>query len=244
MRAAILCQYLHPDRLGAHMLLSKNARIAGFALLFYIAIGIASMILFSQATSGAGIAAKFANISHHVFQIRITILLGLLQAMCAMTLGVTLYRITREQDPDLALLALTFRVGEGLISAISIRGTLELLWLATSAGPKAPDTITAQVLGAYLLNGPGSNMAAVFFAIGSTLFSYLFLRGRTIPVALAWLGVFASVLLLVGLPLQVAGFLSGPITAFMWIPMALFELPLGFLLIIKGVSRKKQLGSL
>jgi hypothetical protein len=78
-------------------------------------------------------------------------------------------------------------------------------------------------------------MSAILFAMGSTLFSYLFLRGRTIPVPMAWLGVVASVLLGVGLPLQLAGFLRGPVTSYMWIPMAAFEVPLGFWLLIKGV---------
>jgi len=100
---------------------------------------------------------------------------------------------------------------------------------------KAPDTATVHAIGTYLLGAPRSNKRAIFFAMGSTLFSYLFLRGRTIPVALAWIGVVASVVLIVGLPLQLAGFLTGPVTSYMWIPMLLFEVPLGFWLLIKGV---------
>ena len=213
-----------------------NARIAGFTFLLYIASGIASMVLFSQATSGEGITAKLASVAGHALQVRVTIVLGLLQAVCAIVLAVTLYGITRDQDPDLAMLALTFRVGEGLLGAIATRGTPELLWLATASGPRAPDTATVQALGTYLLEGPSSNVGAILFAIGSTLFSYLLLRGRTIPVTLAWLGVIASVLLVVGLPLQLAGFLSGPVTSFMWIPMAAFEVPLALWLLIKGVA--------
>jgi hypothetical protein len=78
-------------------------------------------------------------------------------------------------------------------------------------------------------------MAASFFAMGSTLFSWLLLRGRMIPVPLAWLGVVASVLLVAGLPLQIAGTVSGPITQLMWLPMAAFEIPLGVWLLVKGV---------
>jgi Domain of unknown function (DUF4386) len=214
---------------------TTNARIAGFTFLFYIAAGIASMVLFSQATGGQEITAKLASIAHHVLQLRLTIVLGLLQAVCAIVLAVTLYAITRDQDSDLAMLALIFRVGEGLLGAISTRGALELLWLGTSVGPKAPDAVTLQALGTYLLDGPDWNMGAILFAMGSTLFSYLFLRGRTIPVPLAWLGVIASVLLVVDLPLQLAGFLRGPVTSYVWIPMAAFEVPLGFWLLIKGV---------
>jgi hypothetical protein len=214
---------------------TTNARIAGFTFLFYIVIGITSMMLFSQATGGETITGKLASIAQHVFQVRLTILLGLLQAVCAIVLAVTLYAITRDQDSDLAILALTFRVGEGLLGAVATRGTLELLWLGTASGPQAPDAATLQTLGTYLLNGPNSSMSAIFFAIGSTLFSYLFLRARTIPVLLASIGVVASVLLVVGLPLQLAGFVSGPVVSYLWIPMLAFEVPLAFWLLIKGV---------
>jgi hypothetical protein len=214
---------------------TTNARIAGFTFLFYIVVGIASMLLFSQATSGEVATEKLASIAQHVPQVRLTIVLGLLQAVCAIVLAVTLYAITRDQDSDLAMLALIFRVGEGLLGAISTRATLDLLWLGTSAGPKAPDAATLQALGTYLLNGPDWNMSAILFAMGSTLFSYLLLRGRTVPVPLAWIGVVASLLLVVGLPLQLAGVLSGPVTSYVWIPMVAFEVPLGFWLLIKGV---------
>jgi len=214
---------------------TTNARIAGFTFLFYIVIGIAGMVWFSRATSGDGIAAKLASIAQHVLAMRLTIVAGLLEAVCAIVLAVTLYAITRDHDSDLAMLALLFRVGEGLLGAISIRSTLELLWLGTSAGPQAPDAMTAKALGTYLLDGPSWGMSAIFFAMGSTLFSYLFLRGRSIPVPLAWIGVVASVLLLVGLPLQLAGFWSGPFTGYVWMPMLAFEVPLGFWLLIKGV---------
>jgi hypothetical protein len=56
--------------------------------------------------------------------------LGLLQALCATVLAVTLYAITCDQDSDLAMLTLLLRVGEGLLGAISTRATRELLWLA------------------------------------------------------------------------------------------------------------------
>jgi hypothetical protein len=212
-----------------------NARVAGFTFLFYIASGIASLALFGRATGGEGIAAKLAGIAQNAPIVRITILLDLLQCFSALVLAVTLYAITREEDPDLAMLALTCRVGEGLLGAIGIPGTLGLLWLATATGPGAPDPASAHALGAFFLKGNVA-LTATFFAVGSALFSYLLLRGRMIPVPLAWLGVVASVLLVVCLPLQLAGFLTGPLTSFMWLPMLAFEVPLAFWLLVKGVA--------
>ena len=87
-----------------------------------------------------------------------------------------------------------------------------------------------------------SGEAAIFFAVGSTLFSWLLLRGRLIPVALAWLGVLASVLLVVILPLQLAGLFGGSmswsasVTWLVWLPMLVFEVTLALWLIIKGVN--------
>ena len=57
-----------------------------------------------------------------MLQLRLTIVLGLLQAVCAIVVAVTLYA-TRDQDSDLAMLALIFVVGERLRGAISTRAT-------------------------------------------------------------------------------------------------------------------------
>jgi hypothetical protein len=216
-----------------------NARIAGFTYLLYIAAAFPAVVLFDKATGAQGIAAKLALIAAHASDVRVAIILSVLTCFAAPVLAVALYAITRDEDHDLAVLALSCRVGEGVLTAIFVIATVGLLWLATStthAG--APEATAAHALGAFLLKVRDWNttIGATFFAVGSTLFSYLLLRGRAIPTSLAWLGVIASALLVVGLPLQLAGFLRGPVTLFMWLPVAVFELTLGPWLLIKGVA--------
>jgi len=219
----------------------KAARIAGFTFLFYIAAGIASLILFSRAPDAEGIAAKLASIAQHTTEMRVSVLLSLPICFSALVLGVTLYSITREQDPTLAMLAMICRVAEGLVG-IFFPTTLGLLWLATSTSAQALDIGAVNALSAFLLQMGAWSLSAIFFAVGSTLFSWLLLRGRMIPVALAWLGVLASVLLVVILPLQLAGLFggsvnwSGPVTWLMWLPMLVFEVALALWLLIKGVA--------
>src|SRR5213594_3699729 len=116
---------------------TTNARIAGFTFLFYIAAGITSVVLFGWATSGEEVAAKLAGIAQHATDVRVVVVLDLLQCFSALVLAVTLYAITREQDPDLAMLGMTCRVIEAV---------------------------------------PGHG--EIYFAVGSTLFSWLLLRGR------------------------------------------------------------------
>ena len=214
---------------------ATNARIAGFTFLAYIAAGITSLVLFRRATAGEGIATKLAGIAAHASDVGVLVVLGLVQCFSAVVLAVTLYAITREQDNDLAVLGLVCRVGEGVIGAFSIPVTLTLLWLATASGADAPAPEAAHTLAAYLLRDDVA-LTATFFAVGSTAFAYLLLRGRMIPVPLAWLGVVASALLVVGLPLQLAGVLRGPLTSLMWLPMLAFEVPLAFWLLTRGVA--------
>lgn len=160
------------------------ARIAGVTFIFYIVAGISSMALPNK--------SQIADV------------LNLLLNFSAIVLGVTLYMLTREHGPALALLALTCR-------------TLEAV----------------------------HDESAIFFSIGSLFFCWLLLRGRLIPAALAWLGLIASALLVMILPLQLAGLFggsmswSGSLTWLVWLPMLVFEVTCALWLLIKGVAVPK-----
>lgn len=221
---------------------NTNARVAGFTFLFYIAAGITSLVVSGKATAGAGVAAKLANIAQHTGLIRVSVALTVLTSFSAIILGVTLWSITRDEDRDLAMLALVFRIIEAVNGIISVPHTLGLVSLATASGNSTPDPAAAQVLGAYLLNG-GNPLGALFFAVASTIFSYLLLRGRMIPVALAWLGVIASVIVVIGIPAlfaESAGSFSGVIGWAMWMPLLVFEVGIAFWFMIKGVAAPRR----
>ena len=218
---------------------TTNARLAGFMFLFYIVTGVTSMVVYGRAARGEGTAATLASIAQHATTVRLTVVLTLLQFVAAVVLGVTLYALTRDQDRDLAAMALCFRVTEGVIAAVSSVRTLGLVSVATaSTAAASPEAASALALGALLLKQGGwtGSVAAFCFAVGSTLFSCLFLRARSIPVLLAWLGVLASALLVAALPAQLAGFPLGPVSWLMWMPMLVFEVALALWLLIKGVA--------
>ena len=212
-----------------------NARIAGIAYLLYIAAAFPSMLLSGRATSGAGMVEKLANMALHATDVRLAAVLSLIGCLCALVLAVTLYAITREQDRDLALLALTCRVAEGVTGAASIPTTLGLLALATAAGTNTPDPRAAGAVGAFVLAQPWL-IGATFFAVGSTIFSWLLLSGRMVPVWLAGLGVVASAVVALALPLQLMEVLPGLVAQLIWLPVAVFELVLAVWLIAKGAA--------
>jgi hypothetical protein len=193
---------------------TANARVAGATLLVYIAAGIAPMVRAPGQLLG--------------------VVFSLVACLSALVLGVTLYAITSDEGHEIAMLGMVCRVAEGILGAMFIPARLALKSLGA-----APEGLAA--LNTFLGSARSFNilLGATFFAVGSTMFSWLFLRGRMIPAPLAWLGVVASVLLVVGLPLQLGGVLGGPIAMAMWLPMLLFEVPLGVWLIVRGVQAER-----
>jgi Domain of unknown function (DUF4386) len=219
---------------------TTNARIAGATYLFYAAIGMCFELLMHQATGVSGDAAKLARIGRYATNVRLTILIALLECLSSLVLAVTLYGITRHEDHELAMLGLVCRVAEGVLGSVNnIPSYLGLLWLAKAGvGTGVPDLPTRNALLAFLLMpGPSAPIGSIFFAVGSLIFSYLLLRGRMVPVSIARLGVFASGLLVVTLPLQFAGFSTGPLTGYsQWLPALVFQIVLALWLLIKGVA--------
>jgi Domain of unknown function (DUF4386) len=213
------------------------ARLAGFTILFYMAAGATAVYLMNRAMDAEGTVATLSRIAAHASDVRVAIVLEILECFSALVLAVTLYGITRDENHELAMLGLTCRVGEGVLGAVGIPRTMGLLWLATTgSGAGVPDVATTNAMGAFfLVPVPGAMIGAPFFAMGSMIFSYRLLRGRIVPTPLAWLGVLASVLLVISLPLQLAGFFKGPITGYMWLPMIAYHIMLGLRLLIKGV---------
>jgi hypothetical protein len=214
---------------------STNARLAGFGYLSYIVVGILNEALMYRATSVEGTAAKLARITEYSADVRLAIILKLAESFSAFVLAVALYGITRDEDNELAMLGLLCRFAEGVLIASLIPNSQGLLWLASArAGVDVPDLAARNALGALVL-APGGAVGAIFFAVGSAIFSYLLLRGRMIPASLAWWGVLSSALLVIGVPLQVAGFLTGPLGGYQWVPAIVFAPVFALWLLIKGV---------
>jgi uncharacterized protein DUF4386 len=220
------------------MTLRSNARLCGATYLLYIVTGIGSMILMNRIGGGGDVTAMLASIAQHATLYRAISLLVWLQFLYAVVLGVTLYALTRDQDRDLAVIAMCCRLVEGAMAAVSTSQRFEILSLArasATAGTGA-DAAAAHALGTLMLGTDGGGVAALCFSVAAMIFSYLFLRARSIPTWLAWLGVVSSALWLIGMPARMLGFLHGAAVYVMWIPMGIFEITLAVLLLVKGVT--------
>ena len=217
------------------MTVRTSSRVAGFAFLVYIAAALSGMILGGQASAGDTPAAKLAAVAAHVGTMRLAWILETIGVFCAFVLAVTLWSITRAEDPDLSVLAAVFRVGEGVTGAVTLDGAAERLWLATHVD--SLDAATRDTLTAVHFGIPGRmGIGATCFLVGSTIFAWLMLRGRIVPVALAWIGLLGSIFALIIEPLALLGVAHGAITRVIWLPLLVFEVWLALWLIVKGAA--------
>jgi hypothetical protein len=217
---------------------TRNARLAGITFLLYIATTIADIVIFARASSGSGIAAELASIARHAPLMRLSIVFAMSKVLYALILAVTLYALTRDVDPDLALLALACRVVEGVVNVAPATERFGLLSIATAAPAATAGEVAVQhAQAAVLMNAAGWSGAvgATIFAVGSALFAYLLLRGRGIPAPLAWLGLIGSLLIVPLFFLDALQLVSGTLNWLASMPILLFELTFAVWLLIKGV---------
>lgn len=213
-----------------------DARLAGFAYLSYIVFAMSSSILFAKVTAGDDALETLSTLARMISTARVTVLLDLLQPVCALVLAVTLYKLVKAVNHTIALLAMLFRVGEGLLASFPILGKLELMRLATDRDAVAANVPSYLPLVNEILHRPDEGFSAFFFVVGGFLFAYLFLKGRLIPHWLAWTGVVTIGAQLICVPLHIAMMIPGSIVNWMWFPILLYEVPLGIWLIVKGVE--------
>lgn len=216
------------------------AKVVGFLYLLAMAISI-----FGESTRGGLIlphdaVQTAANIADSQALFRFSIVGDLLVYVCDIVLFWGLYVILKRINKDVALLAAFFRLVETAIIGVTTLTAFIALRLLSGAdylqAINAPQ-LQALARGFLSIYGIGLSVGFVFLGIGSAVFSYLWLKSRYIPRALAALGIFSSLLLatmsLVTLVFPIVWDRVG--MAYM-MPMGLYEVGLGVWLLVKGLK--------
>lgn len=225
----------------------KAARVVGFSYLFAMATGVFAEFYVRGTLIVADNAAETArNIIAHERLWRLGIASSLLAALADVALIAALYVILKRVNQNLALFAAFMRVVETAIFVAAKLNSFDVLRLLSGADYlQALRTDQLQALaripiGAY---GAGFDVGFVFLGLGSTVFCYLWFKSKYIPRALAALGVFGSLLIAAGsfaiiiFPnlVKIVGW------AYM-MPGGLFELTVGFWLLIRGLRPYRTAG--
>lgn len=170
---------------------------------------------------------------------RLSIAGDLITYILVMVLTWAFYVLLRPINRHLALLGAFFRLSELAVLCIATVNSLVVLRLLSGAAYLKtfdPNQLHSLVMLAYHTQGLGMSVGFILLGLGSSIFAYLLLRSDYVPKGLAVLGIFSSLLLALG-SLAIIVFPGlGVIGMSYMMPMGLYEVGLGFWLLIKGIK--------
>jgi hypothetical protein len=219
------------------------AKVAGISSLIAMAIVVfANYALLNPLVVPGNAAETARNIVAHERQLRLTVICFLAYSAVVVVLLTALYVILKPVNRGLALVGALFRLVFALLwllTTLNLLGALRLLGSASYLQVFEPDRLQALARLCLAANFDDYYVGLPFFALASTVCSYLWLKSRYVPKALSAFGVVSSAwcVICAFVFLIFPGF-AKPIDPY-WFdsPMAIFEMVLSFWLLFKGLPR-------
>ena len=217
------------------MNLDKNTpRLLGAAFLLQaIASLVSGLILLQPLIVPGNIIDIMTNISNNALQMRASIVVEMITAIGIVILGVLLFITLKKISMKISLVALGLYIIEAGILAASRIPAFSLLRISQESVIAGHPTYL-QTLGNlfYESQSFGYDLHMLAFALGATLFYYLFFKSGFLPRVLSLWGLIAAPLALIGILFSLFGY-DVPIVVFL--PNLPFELTIGVWLMVKGI---------
>lgn len=216
------------------------ARVAGFVYLLLSVLAFLAEFYVRANLFDSDPSKTVSNVIAAEQLFRIGIVLDLIGAPTNVVLAIALYTLLKPVHPSLALLATLWRLGEAVILGFITFNSMVVLKLLTDAKylqAFEPDQLHSLARLYFSAQNSGFNVGLIFFSLGSILFSYLLYKARYIPRILSGWGILGSLLALISIFITI---ISPTYTEMIipggFIPVGLFEIAVGFWLIVKGVT--------
>jgi hypothetical protein len=209
-------------------------RLLGAAFLLQaVASAVGSLLLLDPLIVPGNIVDSMINIANNTFQMHASIVFQMITVVGVAILGALLFVTLKTQNKKIALVALGLYLIEAAILAASLIPAFSLIRVSQES-VTAGHPAYLQTLGNVFYEAAdfGNWLHMLPFAVGATLFYYLFYKSRYIPRALSLWGLAAALLALVGTTLVLFGV---DVPMFVFIPNLPFELTIGIWLIVKGI---------
>ena len=223
--------------------LRKIGRIVGLLFLLTLMIPILNWTLvFSKFIVPENAINTAHNIVNNEFLFRIGIINDLISSAVAIALAVGLYIILKSVNKNLAIFALFIKFMEAILWAIMTLGNyVNLLILKGQTSLTAGESGQIQTIVGLSLNAHMSKtaIAGVFLGLSSMIFFYLLFKSKLVPKILAGFGFISYTLIFfydsitILLP-NYSDILVIQMIA--WGPSIIFQITIGFWLLIKGIS--------
>lgn len=200
-----------------------------------------NLLLKDQLVDAGNIQKTFSMVAANATQYRIAISIDFLAMVAVMALAFSLFVILKPFNPYLAQLALGWRIGEVILQGAAIVPGFLLIKLSQSV-VSSPGLAGVEPIGLMLILGSMKIVwiSFVFLSLGSVFNNFLFYKSKLIPTGLAIYGLISTGLYTLGSLLVL--FIDIPESAKMgmMMPLASFELALGFYLAIFGIKEKSR----
>lgn len=218
------------------------ARLAGLLYVVVLLLDITGGMI----VSSVGGTGTFVEVSHQILasETLYRVGLGLLLAgtVSTIVLAVSLYATLKPVDGNLTMMALLFRVAESAIGAMGIVLTFSVLQIQLAANHASAFNANQLDALANLSPTTGTQVSAIFFSAGSTVFFYVFLKSGYIPRILSAWGIFASLAYLaVWLIDLILPSRPGLVIVLGSLPILLAEVGTAIWLLTKGISKPQGL---
>ena len=213
----------------------KNTpRLLGAAFLLQaVASLVSGLILLQPLIVSGNITESMTNIADNALQMRASIVVEMITAIGIVMLGALLFVTLKKQNGKIALVALGLYLIEAALLAASRIPAFSLLRISQES-VIAGHPAYLQTLGNlfYESQSFGYDLHMLPFALGATLFYYLFLKSGFLPRVLSLWGLIAAPLALIGTLFALLGY-DVPLIVFL--PNLPFELTMGVWLMVKGI---------
>jgi len=225
---------------GLKMNLDKNTpKLLGAAFLLQaIASLVSGLFLLQPLIVPGNIIDIMTNISNNTLQMRASIVVEMITAIGIVILGVLLFITLKKISMKISLVALGLYIIEAGILATSRIPAFSLLLISQESVIAGHPTYL-QTLGNLFYESQifGYNLHMLAFALGATLFYYLFFKSGFLPRVLSLWGLIAAPLALIGILFLLFGY-NVPIVVFL--PNLPFEITMGIWLMVKGIRNGSE----
>jgi hypothetical protein len=215
----------------------STPRYLGGAFLGVVLTSLVSGVATDQALGTGNVSTILGHVAGNADAMHVGILAGMVNAVGILILAALLFAVLQGQGRTMATAALACWVGEAFFYALNQVASSGLIRLGTDfvhAG--SPDGSFYQTLGGFLYNDVnklGGVILMFFYCAGGLLWYYLFFKSRYVPRWLPLYGLAVAAAGLVGASVELLGNNLGMLPFIAILP---FELIIGFLLVLRGVS--------
>ena len=226
----------------------KAAKVAGFMFLFSLIVPLLNWtFVLSKFIVVDNVIATAKNIMANELQFRIGISIELFMSAGLIVLALALYILLKPVNKNLALLALSLKLVEATLMAVTVLIpliALQTLNVETVQTVFTPEQLLFPIGVIFNSHTAITSVPMVFLGLDMVLFSYLFLKSNYVPTWLAGFGILSFILVF----FHAVMFIIAPEYAVIpinqvifWVPSGRVELIMGIWLLTKGLREHIQI---